>query len=74
MPFNPLITISGLLYHFGKKYGLDSEVNELSEQIIDLLEILLTNDVYLAFQSGFAAGKILTKLEKEVDSDELNKL
>ena len=62
MLFNPLDTIKGILEHFGKAYGLEKEISMVSAEITDLIETMLCNDGYLAFQSGYAAGKIITKL------------
>ena len=62
MLFNPLDTIKGILEHFGKAYGLEKEIGTISAEITDLIETMLCNDGYLAFQSGYAAGKIITTL------------
>lgn len=64
MLFNPVDTIRGILEHFGKAYNLEEEVSQISGEIIDLIETMLCNDGYLAFQSGYAAGKIITKLHE----------
>ena len=64
MLFNPVDTIRGILEHFGKAYNLEEEVSQISGEIIDLIETMLCNDGYLAFQSGYAAGKIITTLHE----------
>ena len=64
MLFNPLDTIKGILEHFGKAYGLEKEIGTISAEITDLIETMLCNDGYLAFESGYAAGKIITTLHE----------
>ena len=64
MLFNPVDTIRGILEHVGKAYGLEKEISMVSAEITDLIDTMLSNEVNLAFQSGYAAGKIITTLHE----------
>lgn len=63
MQFDVLDTIDGLLMEFGRANGIEDEMTDLCEQIMNLLEAMLDNELFLAFQSGKVVGTVLTKLE-----------